>query len=83
MTLLEKHQRFAALWRVVMPHIEEPTVQDSAQWSRYSPEEVERAICRTGRRFAPSKLLPTFAATEAYRYVSAVARAESEKNNAA
>jgi hypothetical protein len=81
MTLLEKYDRYVKLWRVVLPHVVDPSIQDAARWSDYSPEIVERAILRTGRRFAPDKITPTFRPDEAYRYVSAVAKGESADDN--
>lgn len=77
MTLAERITGFLELWRMALPHIEPPSVQDAGHWGTFSPALVERAILRTARRFAPEKLTPAFRPDEAYRYVSAVARAES------
>jgi hypothetical protein len=77
MTLLEKYDRYVKLWRVALPHVAEPSIQDAARWSDYPPEIVEKAILRTARRFAPGKLPPTFQSLEAHKYVSAVAKGES------
>lgn len=79
MTLLEKYDRFVTLWRVVLPHIAEPSIQDTARWSDYPPEIVEKAILRTARRFAPNRLATTFEPVEAHKYVSAVAKGETER----
>ncbi|WP_047495864.1 hypothetical protein [Terriglobus sp. TAA 43] len=77
MTLLEKHERFITLWRIALPHVTEPTIQDTARWSAYPPESVERAIMRTARRFAANRLPPRFEPLEAFKYVSSVARGDS------
>lgn len=77
MTLAQRISGFVELWRLAMPHIEQPSVQDAARWGGYDPAVVERAILRTARRFAPGKITPAFRPEEAYRYVSAVAKGES------
>jgi len=78
MTLLEKYETFVRLWRVALPHVPEPSIQDAARWSEYRPNIVERAILRTGRRFAPHRITPEFSPEESYKYTSAVARALTE-----
>jgi hypothetical protein len=78
MTLAQKISGFGELWKLAMPHIEPPSVQDSARWGGYPRELVERAILRTARRFAPNKIPPAFRPDEAYRYTSAVAKGESK-----
>lgn len=77
MTLAERITGFVELWKLALPHIEPPSVQDAGHWGAYPPDQVEKAILRTARRFAPGKITPAFLPDEAYRYVSAVARAES------
>lgn len=79
MTLAEKIAGFIELWKMALPHVEPPSVQDAARWGRYQPETVERAILRAGRRFAFDKITSTFRPNEAHRYVSAVAREETER----
>lgn len=81
MTLAEKITGFIELWRMALPHVEPPSVQDAAHWGKYQPEIVERAILRTGRRFAPGKITPTFRPDEAHRYASAVARGEHDDDS--
>ena len=76
MTMIDKIESFTKLWRVALPHIAAPTVQDAAHWCDSEPALVERAILRTGRRFAQGKLLPGFNSIEAFRYTSAVIRGE-------
>lgn len=78
MSLLEKYERFVGLWRVALPHVIEPTIQDAGRWTEYRPAIVERAILRTGRRFAPDRITPGLTPEESYRYTSAVARALTE-----
>ncbi|MBW4039206.1 MAG: hypothetical protein HIU91_10090 [Acidobacteria bacterium] len=78
MTLAQKISGFVDLWKMAMPHIPPPSVQDAARWSSYDPELVEWSILRTARRFAPDKITPAFRPEEAYRYVSAVAKGESK-----
>lgn len=82
MTLIEKHERFTTLWRIALPHVTEPTIQDTARWSAYPPESVERAIMRTARRFSVSRLSPRFEPLEAFKYVSSVARCDNTKESA-
>jgi hypothetical protein len=79
MTLAEKIAGFIELWRMALPHVEPPSVQDAARWCRYHPETVEKAILRAGRRFALDKITPAFRPDEAHRYVSAIAREETER----
>jgi hypothetical protein len=74
MQLTEKIDYFKQLWRVVLPHVAEPSPQDVARWCDYEPAIVERAMLRTGRRFAKDKIRPGFNPEEAYRYVTGVSR---------
>ena len=76
MTLIEKIESYTRLWRVVLPHITEPSAQDAAHWCDYEPSLVERSILRVGRRFAPEKLPPGFNPQVAYRYTSGVLKSE-------
>jgi hypothetical protein len=71
---------FVDLWRMALPHVTPPSVQDAARWSGYPPEIVEKAILRTARRFAPDKITPAFRPEEAYRYTSSVAKGESRND---
>ena len=79
MTILELITRFQGLWKIAIPHLAEPSPQDAARWCDYAPSIVERAILRTGRRFAKDKVPPAFDAEEAYRYVTGVARSMTEE----
>lgn len=83
MTILELITRFQELWRMVLPHIAEPSPQDAARWCDYDPSIVERAILRTGRRFASDKVPSGFKPEEAYRYVTGVARSATAQQQTA
>jgi len=74
MQLTEKIEYFTQLWCVVLPHVREPSPQDVARWCDYESAIVERAILRTGRRFAENKVQRDFDPTQAYRYTTGVAR---------
>ena len=67
MTLLDKISHFQQVWRVVLPHIAEPSPEDAARWVCYPLEAVENAILRTGKRFNSSRLSPGFNPHDAYR----------------
>jgi hypothetical protein len=74
MTILEKIAHLQHVWRVVLPHITEPSPEDAAHWCSYPLEAVESAILRTGKRFSKSRLTPGFDPHDAHRYATAVAR---------
>jgi hypothetical protein len=74
MQLTEKIEYFTELWSLILPHVAEPSPQDAARWCDYEPAIVERAMLRTGRRFAKDKIPPGFNPEEAYRYVTGVSR---------
>lgn len=74
MQLAEKLDYFIRLWRVVVPHIAEPSPQDVARWCEYDTAVAEGAILRTARRFAEGKVRHGFSPEEAYRYTTGVAR---------
>jgi len=82
MTMLKRLDRYSELWRIALPHIEPPTIQDAGRWAEYPPAIVERAILRTARKFAQVKIASGFIPSEAYRYASSVARAMCYQNNA-
>lgn len=80
MTLAQRITGFVELWRLALPHIQPPSVQDTARWGSYDPAIVERAILRTARRFAADRINSAFQAEEANRYVSAVTKGESKEH---
>jgi hypothetical protein len=74
MQLTEKIDYFTRLWRIILPHVADPSPQDAARWCDYEPAIVERAMLRTGRRFAKDKLAPGFTPEQSFRYTTGVAR---------
>lgn len=74
MTILERIETYRKVWRIVLPHLAEPSPEDVARWAVYPIDAVEAAILRTGRRFARSKISIQFDPQQAYRYVTATAR---------
>lgn len=79
MNLIQRIDLYGQMWRLVMPHIPEPTPEDAARWGLYPTTAVEAAILRTSKRFARTKLAPEFVPQQAYRYVTATARSIAQQ----
>ena len=75
MTVFAQIEEYLKLWRVVLPHLAEPSQHDAARWCIYPTPAVEGAILRAGQRFTPIRIgSDYFDPTQAYRYVTAVAK---------
>jgi hypothetical protein len=74
MTTFERISEYQRLWCIVLPHLTAPSQQDAARWCIYPTAAVEGAILRAGQRFAPGRIGSGFDPTQAYRYVTAVAK---------
>jgi len=74
MTILERIAHFQKVWRVLLPHLPEPTTADVALWLNYGDKVVEQAIFRTGKKFAPTKVDASFDPRQAYRYATGTAK---------
>jgi hypothetical protein len=74
MTVFAQIEEYRKLWRVVLPHLAEPSQQDAARWCIYPTPAVEGAILRAGQRFAPPRVGSDFDPTQVYRYVTAVSK---------
>jgi hypothetical protein len=73
MTILEQVVHYQAVWRLILPHIQQPAPEDCARWLAYPVPIVEQALIRSGQRFTQARLDVGFEPSSAYRYVTATA----------
>jgi hypothetical protein len=72
---IQRIEEFLKLWRVILPHLPEPSLRDAGRWAIYTDDAVEGAILRAGQRYSPERVGPAFDPTQAHRYVSIVSKA--------
>jgi hypothetical protein len=75
MRAVQRIEEFLKLWRVILPHLPEPSLRDAGRWAIYTDDAVEGAILRAGQRYSPERVGPAFDPTQAYKYVTTVAKA--------
>jgi hypothetical protein len=71
-TPMTQIQRWQKAWAVILPHIPVPSAA-AAPWQQLPQVEVDRAILRCSRRYAPAMITVGFYPAQAYRYVTFVA----------
>src|ERR1017187_9798871 len=67
--LIERSHNAEQLWAALLPHVPAPETRQFVIWaSRFTDPQIERALMRTHRKFAPSA--PPQEATTIHRYVT-------------
>ena len=83
MNLLQRVDTITKVWRILVPHLPEPSAETIGRWLNYPDSAVEAAIVRTARKFSPAKVnLATFDPVQAYRYTTGTAKLIAEQSRA-
>jgi hypothetical protein len=67
--LIERSNNAEKLWAALLPHVSAPEQRQFVVWAnRFSDPQIERALMRTHRKFAPSA--PRQDASTIHKYVT-------------
>jgi hypothetical protein len=75
MNLLQRVDTITKVWKIMLPHLPEPSAETIGRWLFYPDSAIEAAIVRTASKFKRNRIdLATFDPVQAYRYTTGTAK---------